>query len=411
MRSDAPIAPCAITGTPLGETASVADPQPATASATRSARGSGDGTSVRMWEASPARGQEPCGPDWPEEVRPASAAKRYRATTNSVCFPRCGATGRGGWPSDLLAGLVLAAIAIPEQLATARLANMPPQTGLYAFIAGSLAYALIGKNRYVSVGADSTIAPIFAGSIAALAITGHAYTQYVGAVALGAGALLVIAGVLRAGWLADLLSIPVTVGFLAGISVHIIVGQLPLVLGITAPEGTLLQRFIVILTALPSAHAWTVGLGAAVFFITFASSRINARVPGALIGLALASALVAGFGLQAQVPVLGVLPAALPGFALPLLSLREALRLVPVAFIVALVCMMQTALVVRSFPSSETDDEDPGRSFGAVGLGSVVAACIGSFAVDASPPRTAVLRQARTVTIQRGLSLYWWSSY
>ena len=280
---------------------------------------------------------------------------------------------------------------------------MPPQAGLYAFVAGSLAYALIGKNRYVSVGADSTIAPIFAGSIAALAVTGHSYAQYVGAVALGAGVLLILAGILRAGWLADLLSIPVTVGFLAGISVHIVVGQLPLVLGIPAPEGTLLQRVVAIAEALPHAQAWPVALGAAVFLITFASSRLNARIPGALIGLAVASVLVGAFGLQTQVSVLGALPAALPAVAVPLLSVREAVRLVPISFIVAVVCMMQTALVVRSFPTSDAE-ENPSRSFGAVGLGSVVAASVGSFAVDASPPRTAVLRQAGAQSQVSGLA-------
>src|SRR5215467_9734145 len=130
---------------------------------------------------------------------------------------------RIGWlPRDLVAGLMLAAIAIPGQLA-----GMPPETGLYAFAAGSLAFAAFGANRFMSVAADSTIAPIFAGGVATLALVGtQRYAELVTLLALMVGAVLVAVGLLRAGWLATLLSIPVTTGFLAGISVHIIVAEL-----------------------------------------------------------------------------------------------------------------------------------------------------------------------------------------
>jgi SulP family sulfate permease len=127
---------------------------------------------------------------------------------------------RMGWlPGDLVAGLMLAAIAIPGQLATARLAGMPPETGLYAFAAGSLAFAAFGANRFMSVQADSTIAPIFAGALASMAVAGPMpYGQLATLLALMVGVVLVTVGLFRAGWLATLLSIPVTTGFLAGIS-------------------------------------------------------------------------------------------------------------------------------------------------------------------------------------------------
>src|SRR3974377_1099368 len=112
---------------------------------------------------------------------------------------------------DLIAGLMLAAIAIPGQLAAARLAAMPPGTGLYAFAAGSLAFAAFGANRFMSVAADSTIAPIFAGGIASVAAIGSPhYAELVTLLALMVGAVLVTIGLIRAGWLATLLSIPVT---------------------------------------------------------------------------------------------------------------------------------------------------------------------------------------------------------
>src|SRR6202158_2210792 len=127
---------------------------------------------------------------------------------------------------DLFAGLTLAAIAIPEQMATARLGGFAPQIGFFAFLAGSLAFAVFGSNRFLSCGADSTITPIFAGGLAALAASGTAeYQALAAALALMVGLLLLAAGTFRLGWIADLLSIPVTTGFLAGISLHIIISQ------------------------------------------------------------------------------------------------------------------------------------------------------------------------------------------
>ena len=135
-------------------------------------------------------------------------------------------------PGDLIAGLTLAAIAIPEQMATARLGGFEPQIGFFAFIAGSIGFALLGGNRFLSCGADSTITPIFAGGLAALAATGSPdYSAHAIALALIVGLMLVGSGIFRLGGIANLLSVPVTVGFLAGISVHILVSQLPGVLG------------------------------------------------------------------------------------------------------------------------------------------------------------------------------------
>src|SRR5262249_4442946 len=151
---------------------------------------------------------------------------------------------RMAWlPRDLVAGLMLATIAIPGQIATARLAGMPPETGIYAFVAGSLAFAAFGPNRFMSVAADSTIPPIFARGVASLAPLGSPrYADLVILLTLMVGAILVVIGLLRAGWLATLLSIPVTTGFLAGIAIHIGVGELPTLLGIPEERGSLVVR-------------------------------------------------------------------------------------------------------------------------------------------------------------------------
>ena len=294
---------------------------------------------------------------------------------------------------DLFAGLTLAAIAIPEQMATARLGGFAPQIGFFAFLAGSLAFAAFGSNRRLSCGADSTIAPIFAGVLALLAATGSPeYAALGAALALMVGVLVLAAGIFRLGWVADLLSIPVTTGFLAGISAHIIISQLPLVLGLPAPGGPMLQRLAVLATHLNETNPLTLAIGVGVLAMTAVSERIDARIPGALIGLALASAVVVLLGLESRgVTVLGRVSAAMPALAVPEISAGRLASLVSLGLIIAVVVMVQTAATTRSFPSSPDEPPDVDRDFVGVGVGSILSGLVGAFPVNASPPRTAVV--------------------
>ena len=296
---------------------------------------------------------------------------------------------------DLFAGLTLAAIAIPEQMATARLGGFAPQLGFFAFLAGSLAFAIFGSNRFLSCGADSTITPIFAGGLAALAASGDPqYLVLAASLALMVGLLLLFAGIFRLGWIADLLSIPVTTGFLAGISVHILISQLPGILGVEAPGGAMLQRMASLATHLNETNPFTLLIGIGVLAIMALSERINARIPGALIGLALASAAVVLLGLESRgVSVLGAVAAAPPALALPNIPAGRLPGLVSLSLIIAVVVMVQTAATTRSFPSSPDEPPDVDRDFVGVGVGSILSGLIGAFPVDASPPRTAVVSE------------------
>ena len=191
---------------------------------------------------------------------------------------------RAWLPGDALAGLMLAALALPSQLATARLAGMPAETGLIAFAAATLAFAAFGGNRFMAGGADSTIAPIFAGTLAALALgdSGH-YAKLAGLLALMVGLFLLLAGLLRAGWMADLLSLPVVVGFLAGIAVHIVVGQLPGLLGVSAAQGHVLTQLAKTLGRVGEANPYTAAVGAGVLMLTIVGKgnrkNLAARFP------------------------------------------------------------------------------------------------------------------------------------
>ncbi len=297
-----------------------------------------------------------------------------------------------------MAGLMLVAIALPGQLATARLAGMPAAAGLIAFAAGSIAFAAFGGNRFISAGADSTIAPIFAGVIAAMAVSDPArHFQLAAMLALLVGAILVIAGSLKAGWLADLLSVPVTTGFLAGIAFHIIVGQLPAILGVPAPdpEEHLLTRLADVLQRIPEANFYATTIGIAVLAMTIGTHWLGPRVPGALLGLATAGVATWHFELAERgVETLGALSAIAPTISLPVVGVGDVIGLLPLAGTVALVCMMQTAAVARSFPSTKGIPDDVSRDFVGVGAGSLIAGVTGAFAVNASPPSTAVVVEA-----------------
>ncbi len=297
-------------------------------------------------------------------------------------------------PTDALAALVLTAIALPGQLATAKLMHLSPMAGLLAFAAGSFAFAALGSNRFASVAADSTIAPIMAGSLALMVMPENPhYAALAATLALLVGAVLLLAGVLRAGWIADLLSVPVTTGFLVGIAAHIIIGQLPTVFGVSVkPDQHVLGRFLELMLRLPDAKPIPLVIGFGVLACTLIAEWLNPRIPGSLIGLVASGLAVWWFGFNHnQVAVLGALPLTPPTLALSLPKWSEFTQLLQLAVTVALVCMMQTAAVVRSFPSDPRQAENVSRDFAGVGAGSILAGLLGSFAVDASPPSTAAV--------------------
>ncbi len=295
-------------------------------------------------------------------------------------------------PQDLVAGLTLAAIAIPEQMATARLAGLAPEVGFYAFLAGSLAFAVFGASRVLSCGADSTIAPIFAGGLALMATAGSPdYSAHAAALALMVGVGLVAGGLCRLGWIADLLSVPVTTGFLAGISVHILVSQLPSVLGLPHQDGPMIQRGLFLAAHFRDANRFTLLIGFGVLLVTAISERFSSRIPGALIGLVLATAALIAFGLEDRgVAVIGTVSGRWPPLSIPLPSLGELMRLLPLSLLVTLVVMVQTAATTRAFPSNPDEPADVDRDYIGVGAGGMLAALFGAFPVDASPPRTAI---------------------
>ena len=301
---------------------------------------------------------------------------------------------------DLMASLALAAIVIPEQLATAKLAGVPPALGLIVFVAASAGFFLFGANRYLSAGADSTIAPIFAGSMALLAGGGSPhYLALAAALALMVGALAALAGLLRLGWIARLLSVPVITGFLAGIAVHIMVSQLPALLGIPGGGSTFFGAVANLDRNIGGFNPYALVIGVFVFAAITVSAKIDRRFPGALVAMALAAMAVVLLGWN--VPVLGVIhpPAFRP--ALPVVTLADLRHLLPIALIVTLVVMIQTATVSRAFDGGEREID---RDLLGVGVGGMLSGLLGGFAANASPPRTAIVKESGGQSRMAGLA-------
>ena len=297
---------------------------------------------------------------------------------------------RSSWViGDLVAALTLLAIAVPEQLATARLAGMPPITGFYAFVAGSVMFALLGSNPQMSVGADSTIAPLFAVGIAAVvSASSPDYVALIGILAVMVGVLVALVGLLRLGWVAEFLSAPIISGFLGGVAIIIVVHQLPDLLGLPGASGSTLHRLGITLSGLHLINGWALGIGVGVFTVVVVAERVDRRLPGALVGLIGSTILVAALKLRTHgVMVLGAVRHGAPHLGLHGLSWSALGAVAPIAGVVALVIVSQTAATTRAFADEGAYEVDVNRDFLGVGAGNVVAGLVGAFPVDASPPR------------------------
>jgi sulfate permease, SulP family len=342
-------------------------------------------------------------------IMPAMSGDGWYRATRRRCAGALFASLRGyqrSWAlADGLAALGLLVIAVPEQLATARLAGMPPITGFDAFAAGTALFALLGSSPQLSVGADSTIAPLFAVAIARLASPGSPrYVELVALTAVSVGVLVGLVWLLRLGWVAEFLSAPIVTGFLAGVAVIIVVHQLPDLFGLPGPDGSTLHRITVIARNVGRADGWSLGIGASVFAIVFAAERVDRRLPGALFGMVASTIVVAALGLRADgVAVLGTIAHGAPRIGLPGLSFAALTSVAPVAAVIALVVVSQTAATTRAFADREGYEVDVGRDLLGVGAGSIVAGLAGAFPVNASPPRTAAVVAAGGRTQAAGL--------
>jgi len=298
--------------------------------------------------------------------------------------------------ADVVAGITLAAVAIPECMGYTKIAGTPVVTGLYTILLPMAAFAWLGSSRHLVVGADSaTAAMLFAGlSRFATPFSPH-WLALTSAAALATAVLLLIAGLLRLGFVADFLSRTVLVGFLSGVGVSLVIGQLPAMLGINVPAGGLLSQLAGTLAQARYSHPATALTAAGLLAAIIWTERWSSRMPAALIGVALAIAATWTFRLdQMGVAIVGDVQSGLPSVSLPIVSAREVLALLPTVGSMFLVIVAQSAATSRSFAQKYAERLDENRDLFALAASNAVAGVTGTFVVNGSPTKTALVDAA-----------------
>lgn len=288
---------------------------------------------------------------------------------------------------DIIAALVVTAIAIPESLGFAAIVGLPIQTGLYCALLAPIVFALLTSSRHLVIGADSATAALVAGGAATIAAAGS--TEYPAVIALLGvitGIILLLMSTLRLGFLADLISKPVLVGFLAGVGAQLIIGKLPEMLGIEV-QGGLILKSLGMVSNLHHIHWPTALLAFSVFAIVAIAGRY--KLPGALLGL-VAAIVVTKLGNIEQygVATVGDLPSGLPHFVLPDLSIAHIITLLTSAAAIAVVILAQSLATIRSFADKYDEPVYENKDLMALGFANIASALTQGFAVNGSPPRT-----------------------
>jgi len=297
---------------------------------------------------------------------------------------------------DALAGITLAALAIPEVLGYARIAGMPVVTGLYTMLVPMAVFALVGSSRHLVVAADSATAAILAAGLAGVAVAGSPrYVQLAGTAALLVGGLLVLAWLVRLGFLANFLSRTVLVGFLTGVGIQVAGGQLAQMLGITAGGSHTAVAFIAALKAFPRTNVAAALVSLGVIVLVVGVRRLTRRVPGALLAVVGAIALSRTVDLTRYgVEVLGEVPHGLAQLTAPSFTLADLRLLLPIAVSMFVVIVAQSSATSRAYAASY--DETLSEDLDLVGLAgaNLSAAFTGAFVVNGSPTKTQMVDSA-----------------
>src|SRR5438552_3648177 len=308
--------------------------------------------------------------------------------------------------ADLLAGIVLAAILVPQGMAYAQLAGLPPVTGLYTTIACLIGYAVFGPSRVLVLGPDSSISPLILAAITPLLAGGNAET----AIAL-AGMLAVLVGLTeiglglgKLGFVADLLSKEVQVGYMNGLGITIIVGQLPKLFGFSTSADSFLKEVRVFVENLDQTHSTTLILGIAVLVLLLALPRITTRVPAVLAAVVGATAVSAAFGLSKHgVATVGALPQGVPTPTIPWTNAGDVGPLLVAAVGITLVSLTDTIATATSFAARRGDEVAPNQEMIGMGAANITAGLFQGLAVSTSGSRTAVAEQSGAKTQLTGV--------
>lgn len=322
-------------------------------------------------------------------------------------LPRTGATILRGYRpawlrSDLVAGLTVGAMLVPQSMAYAELAGVPAATGLYASLLAPVAYALVGTSRHLGTGPEPGTAILAATGVAAVAGTSGDSTRYLtlmAALTLLVAAIAGIGWVLRLGFVAHLLSKPVLVGYISGVGLVLLSSQLAAFTGVPITADTFFPRAVEFVGHLDAVRLVTVALATGCLVVILALRRQAPAVPGALIAVGVATLVSVVFDLPARGdPTIGTIPTGLPPLTVPTVTLGDLQRLLPVALGVAFVGFSDNVLTGRAIATRMGYRTDANQELAGLAAANLGAGILQGMPVSSSASRTAVAASLGGVT-------------
>src|SRR3954470_8345400 len=306
---------------------------------------------------------------------------------------------RKGWiRSDLIAGVVLAAILVPQGMAYAELAGLPTVTGLYTTVACLVAYAIFGPSRVLVLGPDSSVSPLILAAITPLVVAGGdpgTAIALAGMLAILVGLVEIGLGLGKLGFVADLLSKEVQVGYMNGLAVTIIVGQLPKLFGFSTDAGGFLDEIKQFVQGLDQTNTTALVVGLGVLAILLLLPRLTTKLPAILIAVVSATVVSALLSLSDEgVKTVGALPQGLPTPSLPWTQASDIVPLLIAAMGITLVSLTDTIATATSFAARRGDEVEPNQEMIGMGVANISAGFLQGFAVSTSSSRTAVAEQS-----------------
>jgi len=302
--------------------------------------------------------------------------------------------------ADVIAGLTLWGLVVPEAMAYAGIAGLPPQAGLYTLLASLLLYALLGTSRHLVVQATSATAALIASSVVAALVASAAaaasdpetYQAYASAFVLVTALVFLVAGLARLGFITQFLSKPVMSGFVLGLALFVAVGQLNKLFGVAKPDGNTVEKFLGILKELPQANCVTFAVGALSLALLFLLPRWNKKIPAGLVVLFGSILLSAALDLNGKfgVEVVGTLPQGLPSLALPQVPFATYLAMVLPAIGTLLVAYSESLGAAREFAEKHGYEVDPNQELNACAAANLVSGVVGGMIAGGSLSASAV---------------------
>ena len=287
---------------------------------------------------------------------------------------------------DLIAGLSVWALMVPQALGYAAVAGVPSQYGLYAAFAGLLMYAIFGSSRQVVTGPSSTVAAVTGAAVLAVATSGSDEAiALAAAMALLAGLIYLALGIFRMGWVSNFLAASVLSGFIAGIAIDVAIGQLDNVFGVTVADGNSWQELLWTIQALPDLNVPTTVIGISALVLLFALKKWVPKIPGALVAVVLGIAVVAIFNLdEVGVAIVGEVPTGLPPIGLPDITVDQLGTVIAGAIGIVLVGFSETLAAGRLYASKYHYDVSTDQEMIAEGAANAFSGLISGFGVNGS---------------------------